>query len=674
MNGIPVPNVRNFAILGHSGSGKTALTDAIALKLGLNDRLGSVDNGSSISDFTDEEKSRKVSIFASPFSAIHHCNNGEDYLISFTDTPGAPGFYGQARGAVRASDFAIIVVDAASGVEAGTIRSWNICTDHGLSAIAFVITGLDKDNTNFQSTVQAIRDTFGKGCSPVTVPKSSGEIFNILDADSLPEDLAEIRTFLAESAAETSEELMDKYFAEGTLSATEIRGGLHAGISDGSIHPIYAVCPKKDLGVTEMLNSICRLLPAPGSREFTDVDGNIQNPDPNAPFLAQVWRTEIDTFVGQLSFIRILSGTLTPGMSLQNNSSGSTETVSSLLQLIGKKQSSVSSAGPGEIVALPKLKDTHTGDTLAAAGCSTRLPPIDYPQSVMLVAVRAKAQADEDKMGVAMKRLQDSDPTLLFEKNEETKEIIMKGLGDIHVDVAVSLMKSQSNVNVELSVPKVAYRETVSGKGEGHYRHKKQTGGHGQFGEVYLRIMPLPEGETDWFLNKTVGGSIPGNFMPAVEKGVKEGLLKGAVAGYPVQNVRVEVYDGSFHPVDSSEVAFKIAASRAFREAMSLAKPALLEPIMTVKISIPDSCMGAVTGDLNHRRGRVLGMEMENNLQTITAEVPMAELFQYPAQLRSLTGSRGSYEMELARYDIVPSQIAKKISESRQSELAIDEE
>ncbi len=674
MNGINTPNVRSFAILGHSGSGKTSLTDAMAFKLGLNDRLGSVDSGNSISDTTDEEKQRLTSIFATPFSAIHKCSNGEDYLLNFIDTPGAPGFYGQARGAVRASDFAVIVVDAASGIEAGTIRSWQLCVKHNLPAIAFVITGLDKGNTSFNATVQAIREAFGKGCCPVTVPNQDGSVFNILDAADLSDDLSEIRTFLAESAAETSEALMDKYFAEGTLDATEIRQGLHSGITDGAIHPIYTVYPKNGNGVTEFLDSICRLLSGPGSREFTDNEGNVIPADPAAPFIAQVWRTEIDTFVGQMSFIRVLSGTLTPGMTVQNNSNGTVETVSTILSIAGKKQTAVDAATPGDIVALPKLKDTHTGNTLAATGYGAVLPEIDYPQSVMLMAIRAKAQVDEDKIGVAMKRLQESDPTLTFEKSEETKEVIIKGLGDIHIDVAVSLMKSQSNVNVELSVPKVAYRETVSGTGEGHHKHKKQTGGHGQFGEVYLRILPKAEDDEEWFVNKTVGGSIPGNFMPAVEKGVKEGLLKGAVAGYPVQGVKVEVYDGSFHPVDSSEVAFKIAGSRAFREAMAQAKPSLLEPIMQVKISIPDSYMGAVTGDLNHRRGRVLGMEMEDNLQIITAEVPMAELFQYPAQLRSLTGSRGSYEMEFVRYDIVPSQIAKKIAESRQSELAIEEE
>lgn len=674
MSAIPVSNVRSFSILGHSGSGKTTLTDALAFKLGINDRLGSVDNGSSISDTHEEEKARKTSIFANPFTAVYKCGNGEDYRLVFTDTPGAPGFYGQVRGAVRAADFAVITVDASSGIEAGTLRSWQICTKHNLSSIAFVITGLDKENTSFSATVNAIREAFGKGCCPVTAPTAPGVVSNILDKEDLPDELAEIRTFLAESAAETSEELMDRYFNEGTLPANEIRAGLREGITSGSIHPIYAVYPLSGLGVTEMLDSVCRLISGPGSRVFTDAEGNEMAADPEAPFAAQVWRTAIDTFVGQLSYIRVLSGTLKPGMAVQNSNTGAKETVSSLLQVIGKKQIPQDSAGPGEIVAIPKLKDTHTGDTLCADGTKVILPEIDYPQSVMFMSVHAKAQSDEDKLGTAMKRLQDSDPTLSFEKNEETKEVIMKGLGDVHIDVAVSLMKSQSNVNVVLTTPKVAYRETVTGRGEGHYRHKKQTGGHGQFGEVYLRVMPLAEGETEWFVDKTVGGSIPGNFMPAVQKGLQEGLLKGAVAGYPVQGVKVEVFDGSFHPVDSSEVAFKIASSRAFREAMAQAKPTLLEPIMTVKIEIPDSFMGAVTGDLNHRRGRVLGMEMDGSLQVVTAEVPMAELFNYPAQLRSLTGSRGSFEMELARYDIVPSNIAQKIAAARQDELKIEDE
>ncbi len=671
MTGIPLSNVRTFALLGHSGSGKTTLTDAIAFKLGLNDRLGSVANGSSISDTNDEEKSRKISIFANSFMGTYKAGD-TDYRLAFIDTPGAPDFYGAVRGAIRASDAIVIAVDAASGIEAGTIRAWHACKAYGVNSVAFVITGLDKENTNFLTTVAAIREHFGTGCCPLTVPAADG-VANILDMGEVPAELEESYTALAESAAESSEELMNKYFEEGTLAADEIRGGLRDAVASGSTHPIYVVKALQGDGVDAFLSSVCRLFPAPGTRKFADKDGNEVKADAAAPFVAQVWRTAIDTFVGQLSYIRVLSGTITPGMALQNNTTGSKEVASSLLQVFGRKQVPVENAGPGEIVAIPKFKDVHTGDTLCAVGTATVMPDIDYPQPVMWMSVHAKTQVDEDKLGTAMKRLADSDPTLHFIKDEETKEIVMKGLGDVHIDVAVALMKLQSNVNVELTVPKVAYRETVTGRGEGHYKHKKQTGGHGQYGEVYLRIMPKAEGE-EGFVDSTVGGSIPGNFMPAVQKGVNEGLSKGAIAGYPVQNVKVEVYDGSFHPVDSSEVAFKIAASRAFREAMSQAKPSLLEPIMTVKVTIPDSYMGAVTGDLNHRRGRVLGMEMQDELQTVTAEVPMAELFQYPAQLRSMTGGRGSFEMELTRYDVVPGNLAQKIAAARQDELKMEDE
>ncbi|MBP5322011.1 MAG: elongation factor G [Kiritimatiellae bacterium] len=656
-----VENVRNFVILGHSGSGKTTLTDAIAFKIGLNDRLGLVSNGSSVSDITDEEKARKISIFSSPFTGEYKLG-GQSYKLIFTDTPGAPDFYGQLRGAVRAADSAIITVDAVSGVQVGTRRAWHICKSYNLSSVGFVITGLDKENADFHKVLNAIRDAFGVNCVPVTVPVAADKIVNILDTAELPAELEDIKTSLAEAAAETDEALMDKYFSEGTLSAEEIRSGLLAGIAGGSVRPIYCVLSLKGTGLPEMLDSVCRLLPGPGKRPLTDADGNALNADPAAPFVAQVWKTAVDPFMGQLSYIRVFSGTLTNNMAVQNNTNGGRETVTTILQVNGKKQTGIDSAGPGDIVALPKLKNTKTGDTLAAVGTNTKLPEIDYPQPVTYMAVTAKTQADEDKISVAIHRLLDSDPTIHYEKQAATKEIILKGLGDVHLDVAVALMKSQSNVNVLLSTPKVPYREAVTGKGQGHYRHKKQSGGRGQFGEVYLRVEALPEGETEWFLDETVGGSIPGNFMPAIQKGINETMLAGPIAGYPVQNVKVHVYDGAFHEVDSSEVAFKIAGSRAFREGMMAAKPVLLEPIMTLKISIPDTFMGAISGDMPHKRGRVLGMEAdEDGVQVITAEAPLAELFKYSAELRSLTGGQGSFTMDFARYDVVPGNVAQKI-------------
>jgi elongation factor G len=675
MSDVPAANIRNFVILGHSGTGKTTLTDALAFKLGLNDRLGLVTNGSSISDTSEEEKNRKISIFAIPFMG-EYALSGENYRLVFTDAPGFMDFYGQVLGAIRAADFALITVDAVSGVQVGTRRAWKACKDSDLPAVGFVITGLDKDNANFEKTLTSIRETFGMNCVPVTALISPTSVTNLLEATDLPADLEEIHQSLAEAAAEADEALMEKYFADGTLASEEIRKGLHIGIDAGTVHPIYSVMPLKDIGVTELISSICRLLPAPGEREFKDVSGHVIKADPNGPLIAQVWRTASDPFIGQLNYVRILSGTMTPGMTIQNNSTESKETVSGMVQVLGKKQVPIAKAVPGDIVAIPKFKTVKTGHTLAS-GFAGKLPDIEFPQPVFFMALAAKTQADEDKLSTAIHRILDADPTMHYEKNTETKEVVLKGLGDVHIDVTVNLMKSQSNVSVELSTPKVPYRETVTAMGEGHYRHKKQSGGRGQFGEVYLRVYPRREGETgEWFLNKTVGGSIPGNFIPAILKGVNEGMLAGSIAGYPVQGINIEVYDGAFHDVDSSEIAFKIAGRGALREGMTKARPVLLEPIMTLKITIPEAFMGAISGDMPHKRGRVLGMEVdEEGVQVITAEVPMAELFKYAAELRSITGGQGSFVMTFDRYDIVPSNVAQKvIAEAAKHHVADAEE
>ncbi len=661
MSELPVSNVRNFVILGHSGSGKTTLTDAVAFKLGLNDRMGLVANGSSISDTAEEEKNRKITIFANSFSAAYKLAD-QEYRLVFTDAPGFMDFYGQILGAIRSADFALITVDAVSGVQVGTRRAWKACKEGGLSSTSFIITGLDKENASFEKTLASIRNAFGVNCVPVTAPLTADTMVNILKEENLPEHLAELHNSLAETAAESDDALMAKFFEQGTLSPEEISIGLKDGIRSGAVHPIYSVMPLKGIGISELLDSMCRILPCPGSRVFSNTEGQEIKADPSGPFVAQVWRTTTDTFLGQLNYIRILSGTLTPGMTIQNNTTDTKESVSALLQVVGKKQNPVPKAGPGDIVALPKLKNTKTGNTLAAVGNPTKLPEIAFPQPVMYMSLTARTQADDDKLSNAIHRLLDGDPTLHYEKQVETKQIILKGLGDVHIDVAVSLMKSQSNVSVDLATPKVPYRETVTMLGNGHYRHKKQSGGRGQFGEVYLRVSPRrPDEEGEWFQNKTVGGSIPGNFMPAVHKGVIEGMLAGAVAGYPVQNINVEIYDGSYHDVDSSEIAFKIAGSRALREGMSKARPVLLEPIMRLKITIPEAFMGSISGDMPHKRGRVLGMEAEEGIQVITAEAPLAELFKYAAELRSITGGQGSFTMDFDRYDIVPSNVAQKI-------------
>jgi elongation factor G len=669
---VAVKNIRNFVILGHSGSGKTTLTDAVAFKLGLNDRMGLVANGSSISDTTEEEKNRGITIFASTFSANYKMDGGE-YRIVFTDAPGFRDFHGQILSAVHAADFALITVDATSGVQVGTRSAWEVCKKNELSSIAFVITGLDKENADFEKTVASIRDAFGVNCVPVTAPENCDKIINILDQEQLPANLAGIRDSLTESAAETSEELMNKFFEEGALDAAEIRKGLHDGIESGDVHPIYSVFGLTGVGIDTLLDSVCRILPCPGSRPFKDSQGNLVKADPEAPFIGQVWRTTIDTFLGQLSFIRVISGKLKPGMAVTNTSTEAKENISAMMLMLGKKQIAIDEAGPGEIVAVPKLKNTKTNHTLTEDG-KTVMESVVFPPPVTYVAIKARTQADEDKLSTAIHRLLDADPTILYEKQTETHEILLKGLGDVHIDVSVALMKQQSNVSVETFTPKVPYRETITAKGEGHYRHKKQSGGRGQFGEVFLRVEPLLEGDEEAFCNEIVGGAIPGNFIPAVQKGVDEGMLAGAVAGYPVQNVKVRLYFGSYHDVDSSEVAFKIAGSRALRAAMAAAKPVLLEPIMKLKITIPEAYMGAISGDMPHKRGRVLGMEAENDIQVITAEAPLAELFKYTAELRSMTGGQASFVMDFDRYEIVPANVAQKIIAEAAKHRQEDEE
>ncbi len=673
MKDIAVADVRNFALMGHTGSGKTTLTDAILLKMGITDRMGSVDAETSLSDYTEEEQNRKISVFASTFLGEYTTSAGKKHELTFCDTPGYLDFFGQVIAAARAAETGVIVVDASSGLQVGSHRSWKCCQRRGVAARAIVITGLDKDNTDFNKTLSQIQESFGSICVPVVVPTDDcSAVIDVLAATDVPESLAESVTEtkgqLVEMAAETDEALIEKYLEGEVLTAEEIAEGLDVAVASGGLVPVFACMPLKDIGVVELLNGICRLFPSPERHEIHDKDDNVIDTSPEAPFTGLVWRNVVDPFVGQMSFVRVFSGTLrSDGEEVYNVSRDTREKVSSLLSVNGKKQSPVKTARAGDIVAIPKLKNTRVGDTLASPGSTTVIDPIHLPNPVMFVAVTARTQADEDKIGTALQKLVNMDPTLRVERNVETSETILEGLGDVHIDVAVSLMKSQSNVSVDLSTPKVAYRETVTSEGAGHYRHKKQSGGRGQFGEVFLRVSPLPAGETEWFCNDTVGGSIPSNFIPAVQKGLVAGQLRGAVAGYPVQNIKISVYDGKHHPVDSSEVAFKIAGERAMRDAMTKAKAVLLEPIMNVKIMIPDQYLGDINGDLNHKRGRIMGMGIEDGMQVIEAEVPRSELFRYAAELRSITSGQGSFDMEFNRYEVVPSNVAQKVIDAAQA-------
>ena len=664
MDNIPVADSRTFAVMGHTGSGKTTLVDALLFKLGLNDRFGQVDNGSSMADFTDEEKGRKITIFAKSFGAACKAG-GKQTAITFVDTPGYMDFFGQVVSACRAAETAILTVDAVAGVQVGTRRAWRQADKSGM-AKGIVITGLDRDNADHAKVLTDIQNTFGGGCVPVVVPTDDGAgVVDILAAKDVPEGMAaqveEAKGSLVELAAETDDSLIEKFLGGEDLSPDEISNGLRAAVAGGSLVPVFAAMPQKDVGVTEFLDGMSRLFPSPVDKDAADSEGNAVAVAADAPFTGFVWRSVNDPYVGHLSFVRVIGGTLKGDSEIQNTTKGQKERVGSLLAVNGKKQGPIDSATAGDIVALPKLKGTGVGDTLCATGQNTVMPPFDFPTPVMFQAVRAKTQADEDRIGTALSRVCDEDPTLNVERNTETKEVVLQGLGDVHIDVTVGMMKSRSNVEVELSIPKVPYRETVTAMGEGHYKHRKQSGGRGQYGEVYLRVEPKQPDDEDWFVNAIVGGVIPHNFIPAVQKGLLEGMQAGAVAGFLVTNVKISIYDGSYHDVDSSEIAFKIAGARALRDGMSKAKPVLLEPIMTVNVTIPEQYMGDINGDLNHRRGRIMGVAVEEGMQVITAEVPQAELFRYAAELRSMTAGQGTFGMAFTRYEIVPQNIAQKV-------------
>ncbi len=665
MSDIPVANTRTFAVMGHQGSGKTSLTDALAFALGLNDRLGSVANGSSLADYTDAEKARKNTIFAKPFTGVAKSKSGKAMKLVFVDTPGYADFFGQVCAAASAVDYSLMVVDASSGVQVGTRHAWKLCEKLGRPR-AIVVTGLDKDNTDFAKTLAGIQDAFGDRCVPASLllPDKKG-VCGALASDGVPDELAETveeaKNALTERASETDDALIEKFLDGQALTADEMSKGLKKAVQAGMLVPVFCCLPLAGVGIPELIEAQDVFMPSPQDMDVRDAEDQLVGAGPDDPFVGSVWRTVNDEFVGQLAFVRVWGGTFKSDSEVLNISKDQKERIGSLLSMLGKKQSALAAATAGDIVAVPKLKATAINETLCAAGHRARCKPIEFPAPVAFMAVRAKTQADEDKLGAALTRVCEEDPVLHVERNAETKQMIISGLGVVHIEVAVELMKTRSNVDVLLDTPKVPYRETVTALGEGHHKHKKQSGGRGQYGEVYLKVEPKRPDEEEWFVDAIVGGTIPGNYLPAVQKGLVEGMQAGAVAGYPVMNVKVTVYDGSYHDVDSSEIAFKIAGSKAFRDGMAKAKPVLLEPIMALKIMAPDQCMGDINGDMSHRRGRILGMGAEDGLQVITAEAPQAELFKYAAELRSMTAGQGSFEMAFERYDVVPANVAQKI-------------
>ena len=664
---VDISKIRTLAVVGHAASGKTSLLDAILFIAKAVDKHGRPGNGTSNVDYLPDELDRKATIHAKPF----HCQ-WQDHQICLLDTPGFADFYGDTMAAIRAADAAIVVVDGVTGVEVGTRRIWKLLDSMQKPRLVFV-SKLDKENSDFFRVVEQIQQAFGKNCIPFEMPFGKEAAFSKVlnlrtttEAD-VPADLRDqfhkAHEALEEAAAEQDDKLLEEFLGGQALTLAEITAGTHTGVSRGTTVPIYCGSAEKELGARQLLEGVVALLPSPADvGPVATVDGDNVEPKANAPFAGFVFKATVDAYAGHLSYVRVIAGTLKADLDIVNVTRNSKERVPQLLRIQGKTQKVVTEAGPGEIVALAKLKDTHINNTLCDPSRQVQFLPIKFPRPVMSYAVHPHTAKDEEKLSIALHRLLEEDPTIAMERNPNTKELVISGLGDQHLAVVLDNLKKKLGVNVDLSTPKVDYKETITARAEGHYKHKKQSGGRGQYGEAYLRIAPRERGTGFEYVDAVVGGAIPRNFIPAVEKGCVEALTAGTVAGFQVVDVQAEVYDGSYHDVDSNELSFKISGLHAFKDAMTKARPVLLEPIMNVNVFAPDQYMGDVTGDLNHRRGRIMTVEMVDGLQCIKAQVPQAELFKYVTELRSMTGGRASFEMEYSHYEQVPAQIATKVA------------
>jgi len=675
--------LRNL-VVGHGGAGKTSLTEAILFNTGMTDRLGRVDDGTSNMDFEPEEIKRQITIS----SSLHHCE-WKDHSIHIVDTPGYANFLHDTRNCMRILGGTVVLVSAISGVKAQTQKIWEWANEFEVPRIAFV-NKMDRERADFLRAVDDMEKALGTRAVAVNMPIGAEENFKgIIDlikmkarvfqfdqkgtyeeADIPAEYLDEaqrLRTILVEAVAEADDELMEKFLEEENLNNEEIIRGLREGTLTGLFTPVLCGSALANIGVRQLLDYITICLPSPvdkGIQHGTNPkngEAADRRPDEKEPFSAMVFKTISDPYAGKLTLFRIYSGALKSDSNIFNSSKDAPERIGQIFELEGKKQKPIDEAVAGDIVAVAKLKVTATGDTLCDGA-----NPIVYEsplplKPVISFALQAKSKGDEDKIHNGLQRLMDEDPTYQIQRDDETKETILSGMGQVHIEVAVEKLKRKFGVDVILKEPKVPYRETIRKSVKQHYRHKKQSGGRGQFADVHIELDPLPRGEGYEFVDKIVGGVVPRQYIPAVDKGIQESLHKGSMGGFPVQDVRVTLYDGMHHSVDSSEMAFKIAGSMAFKKAMEEANPVLLEPIMHMEITVPDDCIGDVIGDLNSRRGKVLGVEPKSNSQVINAQVPMAEVLKYAPDLRSMTSDRGLFTMEFSHYEEVPSHMTVKI-------------
>lgn len=682
-----IARVRTFAIISHGGAGKTSLAEAMVFNAGVTTRLGKVDEGTSVMDYEPEEVKRKITI-----STAFNTLTWKKHTINLIDTPGDFNFIAETKTSLQGADAALVVVDAIDGVRVLTEKVWEFAGELGMPSMVFV-SKVDKERADFLKTVEDIQNNFGKACVPLQIPIGIAEGFQgVVDilsekafyytkGDSgqfeekpMPGDLAErvahYREEVVERVAESSDELLEKYLEEGELSPEEVATGLRRAVVLGKLIPISCGSGVANAGIQPLLDLIVDCFPSPidrGPRTGLSASRNAEitrEPDGDAPFSALVIKTISDPYAGRLSVMRIFSGTLAADSTVYNVNKETKERFGQLFRLKGKNQEAIPSAGPGDVVAVAKLKETTTQDTLCSEKDPIVFPGVELPPAVYSLAVEPKSKGDEDKIFSSLTRLMEEDLTLKLERNDETREMILSGMGEIHIETTVDKLRRKFGVEVNLKLPKVSYKETIKGKTRVHHRYKKQSGGRGQYGDCHIEMEPLGRGEGFQFGDKIVGGVIPKQYIPAVEKGIVEAALEGALAGFPVVDFKVDLVDGSYHAVDSSEMAFKIAGSMAFKKAVLEAKPTLLEPIMTMEITVPDDCMGDVIGDLNSRRGRVLGMETKGKKQIVRANVPLAEVLKYAPDLRSMTAGRGLFTMKFSHYEEVPAPLQEKIIEA----------
>jgi len=665
-------HIRNLIILSHSGAGKTSLSEAILFTAGATKRLGKIDEGSTTSDYLPDEIERKSSINL----GILNCK-WNNYKINLLDAPGYGEFINDVICGLVAADSAIIVVDASSGIELGTDRAWKIVESKNIPCLIF-INKMDKERADFHKVCEALSNKFGKKCVALAIPNGQGPSFkgsaNILTKEGMdslsPEDKSRAEKYaeqLVEAVAEADDQLLEKYLEKGELSKEETEAALKKGIADGKVVPILCGVSVNNPQLKILLDTITSDFPAPtfrgtksGKNPVNDQDETRQI-DVNNPFSGQVFKTIVDPYVGQLSVFKVYSGTLMPDTGFYNSTKKISERIGKIFEIQGKTQAPLDKVIAGDIAAVAKLKDTTTGDSLSEEKKQILFDAPAFPEPAISFSVKPKTRGDEDKISGALHKLAIEDMTFKVTRDVQTKEMIVSGLGDLHLKIMIERLKVRFGVDVGIGTPKIAYKETIVGKGDAQYRHKKQSGGAGQFAEVWVRVEPLDRGKGFEFVDEVVGGAIPGPFIVSCEKGIKTSLDMGPVAGFPVVDVRAVVYDGKTHPVDSKDIAFQIAAKHGFKEAFLKAKPVLLEPIMEAEITVPDEFMGDITGILNSKRGRVLGVHPGSGVETIVASVPLAEMFKFISELKSVTGGRGSYTMHFNRYEEVPNKLAQAI-------------